>query len=484
MISTNVFQIAQANAQALKATINKSITASGRSILSNLVGLSYIGSIPDSDKVTMADVLAAATDDSLDGPSAHTAQIGGYIDTLIPLVSSHISFVQNTVCPKVFSFDEKYSEVVRRLDQQTPYGLFDIVELTAPAPLGNDNFMMLIERFADKGVPAANPVVTLPAQSVQELLEIMRVSSQSVNDDIVKWIAEQGDDWLLDLWHHYFAGANTSPSGNGHQFKGSFNGIGNLPTFERLNVALAVFLLARGLLDNPLDNSAMSLSQWRDTMDSISRFAGAQVQYAIGSLKTIERLETVILGVTNDSKRILVNSPTYTKYLDAGGTIEDILGAAVSNKAQTYTLGTLQEQGEGFREVWKNFQAMGQSSLNARAAVTMRNEAKALFANTLRDLTDDEIQILNMKNQSRESLQTQADECIDSLSLKDLRDCSHLAVCLIAGIRYSHTPAKQFLCDMKEAEEAGCETPAEAAAVAAINYVCDFLTCDLALTDA
>lgn len=484
MISANVFKIAQTHADALKDSIGKSIVASGRSNLSNLVGLSYIGSLPDTAKVELADVLAAATEDSIDGPSQHTAALGAEIDALIPLVSSHISFVQNEVCPKVFAFDEAFRKQVDRLNAETPYGLFDVVQVNSPAPLENSDFMALIERFGSTEAHIPRVLGTLPAQSVEQLIEVMRVSSNAVNKDIALWVSEMGENWLLDVWHHYFATYNTSASGAIGLPRGGFAGLGTLPVFERLNVNLALFLLSRGLLDSPLEDGNMSLDAWRESMDEISRYAGGQVLFARTSLKNINTQQTLILGTFDNGKRIMVYSPVYAKYLEEGGTMEDVLGAAISNRAQSYSLANLQQEGEGFRQIWKNFQAMGQSTLNARAATILRSEAKALFGESLRMFSDDETSLLNMVGKSAQTMAAEAEDYIDSLALKDLYRVRELALYLIAGIRFSHTPAKQFLTDMHEAEEAGCDSPAEAALIAAMNYICDYQASQLGLVSA
>lgn len=483
MIPASIFQIAQGHAAALKETTGKSITPVGRSTLSELVAHSYIGVLPESDQVSMADVLAAATSDDMDGPSIHSAILGSRIDSLVPLVASHISFVKNEVCKAMYAFEEKYGTEVGKIESATPYGMFDIREMTMAAPMENAGISDLVERFADMNSPIPPLLQTLPAQSADQLLEFMRVSSNSANESINKWISDQGHGWLEAIWQHYFASASVTPN-PAFVFRGGYAGMASMPAFERLNVGLAVFLLARGLMDEPMEGAGMGLSQWRQDMDIISRFAGGQARHAMSMLDMIKRQQIVILGVSNQGKTVSVNSEFYGKFIDAGGTIEDVLGAALSNRTQTYSYDTLTSEGSGFREIWRNYQAMGQSSLNARAVITLRAEAKALFNEATKGLEGEEAQLLALSGLNAESLYQRGCDMIDNMGLDQLRDSSKMAMELIAGLRYAHTPAKQFLCDMKEAEAAGCTEPSEAVLLAAINYVADAASAELALTTA
>lgn len=483
MIPATIFNIAKSHADAIKEVTGKHICAVGRSNLSNLVAHSYIGNLPESDQVTMADVLAAATADDGEGPSVHSIAMGAEIDSLIPLVSSHISFVRNEVCKVMYDFEEKYGSQVARLSAETPAGLFDIREMSVPAPLKDAGITGLIERFGDASFGAGRLLTSLPRQTADQLADIMRVSSSAGNTAISKWIAETGTAWLEGLWQHYFASGSMEPNGV-VAFRGGYEGMISMPAFERMSVGLGLFLLSRGLLDSPMEESGMDLATWRDEMDMLSRFAGAQVDAAMISVKNLERQGTVILGVSGGGKIVAVNSEMYGKFIDAGGTIEDVLGAAISNRSQSYTMDALTAEGSGYREIWKNYQAMGQSTLNTRAVLTLRSEAKSLFYEASRGLEGEEAELLMMSKQNPETLYQRACDLIDDMGTDQLLNTSAMAMCLIAGLRYAHTPAKQILSDMKEAEAAGCTDPAEAALLAAVNYVADAKACELALTSA
>lgn len=252
-----------------------------------------------------------------------------------------------------------------------------------------------------------------------------------------------------------------------------------MSVFDQLNTALALFLLSRGMMGEPMEDAGMSLADWRSGMDHVSRYAASRVEAATRSMKSVLSAETLILGVKG--KTITVHAPVYLRFLEEGGRIEDVLGAALSNRSPTYGMLSMREDGDAFRKVWTNYQAMGQLTLNAAATTALRNEAKALLTESYVQVSENEAEALEILGRSKETQIAKGSDAIDLLTLKDLRDVNTLALKIIAGIRFSHTPALQFLTDMCEAEEAGCTNPAEAAAVATVNYISDYMAGNMGL---
>lgn len=482
MINSTVFNIALTNAAALQAATGKRIAATNRSMLSNLVGLSYVGDVPQTGEITYGDVLQAVTQDSVDGPSLHTNALANEIETLTPMVANHIAFIRNTVCPKVHSFEEVMANAVARVNDHDPLAAFEVVQVSPPNPVTNEDFMELVQRFADANMSAPAGLGNFPPLSKEDIARAMEVSSASVNESIKNWIAERGENWLTDIWHYYFAQASTRSSGT-HGYAGGWAGIAAQTPFQRLDTALAIFLIARGLYDEPVENAAVSLSDWRSIMDQASRFAGAQAMAALRLVDTTNRQEVLILGISDQGKRVTVNSPIYTRYLEEGGKVDDVLGAAISGKMMQYSLVDMRENGQEYAKIFSSYRSITQNNLAATAVMRLRAEAKAAFAHALEGMSEDEIEVLSAQNRTAASLQELAEREIDAKVLPQLENVGHLAIELIAGIRFAHTPARQFLLDMEAAEEAGCTCPQEAAAVAALNYLCSYAASNLALVN-
>lgn len=486
MISANVFNIASVNADALYEVTKMGVIPSGRSVLSSLMSVSCVGGYAPEGTVSYADVLAAATQDSVDGPSEHTAMIGAYIDAQIPIVSQQIAFIQNQVTPKVYEFEAKMDATLARLEAMSPMTEFNIIQVSDVAVLRESEFLDMVQRYADPDVNIPNAPTNLPAMSTEELLRIMSVSSGALDQSLKAYLATKGDAWLQDIWHYYFARQNTSPSGSvaGNALRDGMVGIQRLPSYDRQAVGLAVFLLSRGLLDEPLEAAGMSLSNWRTLMDEMSRWSAHQAVSATRQLTSVNQNETIVISTADNGKTIVVNSDAYAKYLEQGGELTDIIGAVLHNRNMNYSIQGMQENGVKYKQVWDNYCAVSRSYMDSKAATLLRSEAMSAFAQLCKCCNEDEQEYMTECGVSFEGMQQQAHEVVEAMSLKQLRHTRDLALCLVAGIRFAHTPAKQFLTDMLEAQEAGCENPAEAAAVAALGYIADYMSCDLALTRA
>lgn len=483
MINSTVYTIAQASAAALQELTGKRILAAGNSNLSILTGLSYVGNQSNNPEVTYADILQASTQDTVDGPSAHTAALHGAVDALVPLVAGQISFVRNTVLPKVQSFEESMLEAIRRADARNPMESFNVVQVSAPEPASNEDLIELVKSFADDGLGVPSNLSLVSAAGVLDNAAIaaaMEVSSAKVNSSIKNWIAERGDDWLASIWMYYFGGSLATRS-SAYRYDGSFAGIRAQAPYQRLDTSLALFLISRGLLDSPPEEVKIDLNVWRATMDHISRYSAAQVMHAIRMLDTTSMKNTVILSVSEDTRTITVNTAQYDPFIEQGGSMDIVVGAALSGRLNSYSYQDLQERGQDYQNIWNSYKASAQSSVEATSTVALRNEAIGAFAATVQPCDEDEAAFMSNTNRTAESMISEVTNIVNGMVLKDLRDAHSLAICLIAGVRFAHTPAKQFITDMDKAQEAGCTCPREAAAQAAINYLCDYAAGQLAL---
>lgn len=484
MIDQKIFEIAQVHADSLKEATGKVILARGNSALSNLVALSAVLPVKlEGSTISYADMVSAATSDQIEGPSLHTASMALEVDALVPLVTNQVSFIQNSVKPRLIEFEKKMAAVDQEFNSRNPVGLFEIVPVSQPTPLQDEALMALVERFADENVATVGVLGTLPAASIEDLMKVMTVSSSVVDNELKSWLNERGANWLLNIWQRYFATIAMAEVQGAPKYHGGLNEIRNMNNYQRMEVALAVFLLARGLLDEPMDGAGMDLNQWRSTMDAISRFAANQVKQAMGLTSTETARKALILSFDSNSKRVTVNAPVYLQYLNEGGSVEDILGAAISDTLKLYSIDVLRDRGEFYRSTWRNYENVANFTLTRHRQEGLVNAATTAFANMCDCVCPEEQILMSERGMSFDAMRAKAAEIINQSSLAQLRDARDLGLRLIAGVRFAHTPAETFLRDMLAAEDAGCKDAQEAAYIATINYVCRYAASLLGLSD-
>lgn len=481
MIHSHVYKACLLHAASFVETTGMQVIPSGNTVLSSLVGQSVVGHVPDNEEITYGDVLQAITQDTSDGPSGHTRVIGAVIDKYIPMVSDHIAYVKNTVRPKVVRMEDAARAALSLMENKNPYSLFTVTQTRESSLVDEESLMSLVERFASSDEPVPVVVNNFPAVSKEELIRITSVSSARVNQAIAEWLAEQGDSWLTDVWSTFFSLSNTTSSGkNPAKICQNFSGISSLKSFERFNLGMVLFLLSRGLYDEPLDGAGMTLAEWRNHMDNVSRFCGNQAKIAAKIILNFRQSKVVIMDVSKDRKLVTVYQPVYQEYLQQGGTVEEVLGAAISGSAPVYSLSDLQESVKSFYNIWKNYELVSQSTLSVQTVERMRLEYKSLFL-SLFDNSQEETLLLTELGLKKSTMIKEAEAYIDSLNLPGLRNVGEVCLRLVAGIRYSYTPGEKFLRNMIEASKVGCDSPQEAAAYAAYIYMCDFMCTEMAL---
>lgn len=484
MLQQSVYNVAKAQAIGLKEAIGMQILPTSSSMIGSLINKSYVSAAGNEN---VAVDIEAVTGDTGQMVSAHTAAVGAIADQMGPLIQSHIAYIQNTVAPQVTEMTEKLAEFIEAGSAQGPSSMFDIQVTTPPPTVTNEGLKAMLERYAQDGTAEPSRMTQLPAMSYQDLLALCAVSQTAANEEIQAWLAEKGQEWLMNIWAYYFASQNAvmAPVARGMEYVDGLGGLNRLATLNRAEVGTAIFLMARNLFDGALEGDVgMSLATWRTTTDAYSRFAASIVKNTFKMIETYGRTNMVVLSVSQDGKTAVVYAPTYNAWLSDGNTVDTILGALVSNKARSYSRADLEDPTTDFLGQWTSFAKLQEATLRATLNSSIRAQALGMFRGMLYKFDDNEQGLLGETTDLFEGMVKQAREWLGTLPGNKVLCPETIALNLVARIRYKHTPAYQFLGDMYEMQANGCEDPREAAMVAAINYLADALSVQLALTKA
>lgn len=477
MITQSIYNVAKAQADGLKNALNMKVVPGARSILSTLIDMSYV-TAGDQTAVRVEEV----TSDSPGVVSAHSGAVGTLIDQLTPVVESHILFIQNQVNPKVdelYGELEKYRETAGRMG---PASMFDIRTLVAPASVDNSSLRSMIEDYAQEGVTEPVRMTTLPAVTYEDLLGWMATSNGTVDAEVREWLATLGEDWLMNVWAYYFASSNATVTTVPGQasYKGGLSEINAMPSVNRVELTTALFLISRGLLSVTLDaDVGMSLNQWRANMDAYSRISAAIFKNSVKMLDMYARSKTLILNVDENGRSAVVYGPVYNAWLSDGNSVDIIFGAILSGKARTYTVDDLNEG--PYYAIWSNFEKTQDAVMRQRIDVALRAHALGLLRSICYKFSEEEESYFENSGAAFNGMMEQASEWLEKLTPTELDDTMNVAIKLVAGFRYKHTPAFQFMSDMHQLYRSGCKDPREAASLAAINYLSDYLSAQLAL---
>lgn len=486
MISSSVFNIAKNSADALFSATGHRIVPISSSIVGAMMESSYTtAATEEGQAVDAGELIEQMTMDTAQSSSMHSFNKGVFADELIPKVQSHIHFIQNEVRPRFVQLQEQLHEFIEEHTKNGAASMFDVQAVVEPAMMGEDSFRGLIDRFADENVNEAETLTTLPAMGYNDLLSVMQLSNDSIDASAKAWLQSKGEEWLSCVYSCFFS-RNNQPIPECHENTAMAKGMDalyGLPMAQRMDVGTAVFLIARGLLDTPPEaDVGMTLNQWRDVMDRYSRVAANAVMSAWDQYESTRSEDTLIIGITNNGYGAIVYEPTLNKFLEEGGCIELIFGAIVSNRQLSYTRSEIISNSQDYKKIWENFEATAEQTIRARVQNGVRSFVVSTYINGLREQSALEAEYYAENAIDPQSTVEIVDNYLRDLSRSDILNAEKVALEVIAGIRYSYTPAKQFLTDMLDMHASGCIEVSEAALVAAVNYVADYLSTQVGLT--
>lgn len=485
MISSNVFNIAKSQAESLQMLGYRIVPVSS-SIVEAMMESSYTtASVPEGQAIEIGEVVQALTADSAEHSSMHTYNKGVFVDELLPVVQSHIHFIQNEVSPRFNDLHEHLAHFIEENTRNGAASLFNVETVMEPAMMGEDSFRGLIDRFADPDVTAVETLHSLPATGYNDLLAVMQVSNEQIDASCKAWMQSKGEQWLLDVYASFFARNNMEI---GDTLRNSLMGRGmdglmSMSMAQRMDVGTAVFLIARGLLDTPPEtNVGLTLNQWRDVMDLYSRWAANAVMSAWRQYEVTKTEDTLILGITSNGYGAVVYEPALNQFLEEGGCIELVFGAIISNRQLSYTRTEIASNSEDYKKIWENFEATSEQTIRAKVQSGIRSFVVSNYINSLRDQSPIEKEYYAQNAVDPMATVQIVDDYLRDLPRSDIMDAEKVALNVVARIRYSYTPAFQFLSDMLDMQKSGCTQSAEAALVAAVNYIADYLSTQLGLT--
>lgn len=253
------------------------------------------------------------------GPNPHDVALDEIAAVAIPAVAAHIQFARTRVNPFVENLVERVTKSLAGDTIQVAMGAEVIVQ-EPPAPLSNGSFDAMVRRF--QNVPYAAPVLALrcPDQTTEEIKELMKTGSGSVDADIEQWLAAEGDTWLIELWEEVF------------QIKPREVGQAGRRTFDEwitdrecgADYALAIFLLARKLFEQPIEGTAMSLAQHeRVTADYRDQAAAALCRF-VDQLDRNRKNGVLVTGLNR--LKTTVDAEVYRGWIEKGGENEVLFG--------------------------------------------------------------------------------------------------------------------------------------------------------------
>lgn len=406
--------------------------------------------------------MANKKDDVL-GVCAHDNVLDEVVEVASKAVQGHILFAKSVVAPAVQSLVESLQTSLQALTPSSLTGA-EVIVWNPPAPLENNGLDSMVARFAE--VPVDEPALNLngPDLTAAQITELMLTGSSSMDGDIKSWLAAQGDTFVLKVWEQVFQQKpldGSSPVRN-------FNDIVNIRD-DALHTTLAVFLLSRKLLDEPINGFQMPLAVFEESLANIRNQSGLRLTYALSDLERLKKNQVLVRG--QGVTTVTVNGPVYRDWIDQGGENEVLFGNML-DQPSSITVEEINAKKEALLAGWNRYVATLTTIESNKRFIRVKQLLEKHFYDQLKDIPEDEVATLG----NREIILKAFLDQLELVREDELGDIYGLVLRLLCRSRFQRTDAEEILTGIERVKR---ENPhidvREAAAMSMIEYVSSWL---------
>jgi hypothetical protein len=268
-----------------------------------------------------------------------TAQV---VELASKALQNNIAYARHVVNPLIEQVVEGIKTREANRDARFAYG-FDVVPFEYADFWDNSGFVATVEKYREM---VAEPWVFSGGlgQMTKDELRALIKGSSSVEKAVLEYVekmSSEEDDYLVRLYNDVFFNNEATALTASFMAPGSTVGSASFtPNQVGCNHVAVLHFLAKGLLKSIPDGFSGDAKKFEASMGVLvgqtgRRLAGAlearRRDYASGRLVLSQSEKLLDRGKTKTT--ILVNADVYTQFLKEGGSVEAIIGNALTDKA-------------------------------------------------------------------------------------------------------------------------------------------------------
>lgn len=397
--------------------------------------------------------------DRLTGICDHDEALDRWVDIAVTGVRGHVDFARNTVSAAVTDLVDRVNEALRSLSPSTLLGM-EVKVHSSPAPLDLAQLENSIERFAAQSPAEPRLSARLPVLPYTELLELMGSGAGGVDKEVQAWLAIKGETFLTSLWEAVFTQSPVALNARAVSFntfvQDRENGVDN---------ALAIFLLARKLVEQPIEGVEMPLQAFENLMAEFRNQAALRLKYALEeNVRIVKNGELVRFS---DARVSVVNEKVYRPWIEAGGDNEVLFGNQLQPRPFMMQR-DLDDNAVALKAAWTRHAVLTATVENNRRFSRTKEILDQQFRAQLKEITAEDAIVQG----NAELVLSKFRSELAAAKEGELKDLYALCLKLVCRSRFPHTAAEELLSTIQRIQ---CENPKvdvrEAAAVAVLEYI-------------
>ncbi|MBB5409296.1 hypothetical protein HDG34_003237 [Paraburkholderia sp. HC6.4b] len=421
-----------------------------------------LAQVPDGNFQTYATQLAQRTSqiDPLMDCSEHDAVLDSIANTAIDAVRRHVAFARSVVAPTIQNLYERVRNSVENLSVSSLLGL-EVEVWREPKPVFNTALQSELRKLEDIALDDPPLSMRMPDLTIAELMELIKTGNGGLDADIAEWVATIGDEFFMQVWRDFFQQHMPEDGERNRTFTERVT-----DRFTGMPVALAVYLLARKLLDEkPPEGVEMPLANYRAQLAGFRNQAGGALTRA---LERIERaLKNGLLVREIAGSKTVVYEPVYRDYLEKGGSNEMLFANALSRPFMMSTTDLLEHK-NALASRWATHSALISTAESNQRYNKVIELLELHFRSQLNEATEGE----DTTAQNRDTVLKLFRDCLKHVTESDLNDLYAVCLKLVCRARFYTTDAERILTGMELARARNPSlSPREAATASIVDYI-------------
>jgi hypothetical protein len=417
---------------------------------------------PDVDSI---EYIANVKDETL-GISQHDVVADQIVQVAGDAVAAHILFAKTIVAPAVQALVEKTISDINQLGDINSLLGMEVVMCDPAKPLMGSGIYNAVQKFDETPYDPPALKMSLPTIPYEQIIQIMQSGSGSMDADIAEWAASKGNGFFEPLWADVF---QQNPVSLNDTRARTFNQYTEHPDFGA-DYALAIFLIARKLSAEPLQDTQMSKNAHYNLMIEFRNQAGARLCRALNDLDRIAQRQILVRSTTTN--KVVVNGQVYRDWIEAGGDNEVLFGLIASNSTLS-NVSAINEKAAELKSKWQQFSIITQTAENNRRFDRIKSLLASNFENQMRTATAEE----ELDLTSRSQIMNLFRDLLDRVCVDETKDMWKLCLKLVCRSRFVRTEAERILAGIERIKKNNPEaTVPEAAAASVIDYIAYWLS--------
>ena len=256
-----------------------------------------------------------------------------------------------------------------------------------------------------------------------------------------------------------------------------------------LNKLTSLYLLAVHMYQHPELGINHTLNDWKERVAQLRDYAGARLAQYIAKYNSIVNSKTLILRTNASKKTQYVLAPLYRDWLTNDKGSPEILYTILLNNEGMSILSTINANKLRLLETWKKYSVLRNVAHKNNSIQRFKDHIKYVFSNQMKELTDVEREYAGVNIDGyRSEVMKNLEKGLSKIKISVLDDGFEIykvARKLVCKARFFFTSANRILGDIEEYSKSNDKIdPQEAALMATIDYVADYVAEQLTLTSA